>query len=128
MRRPKWIYDTLMKRNLTPWTRAMLDVAQIRAYVSVDESLNATDIRGGYIAAIIRDDEGVPACFKVSRTSELKAPYSYIGAVEVTFYEPWDGEMPNTEEYFDDDPDETYDDYDDYEDDEDEEVEAEDGK
>ena len=83
----------VLRRNYDPEKRAMLAGATLRSYIEVDPYAE-DDVRGGYIAGIIRDDEGVPACFKVARTPELEGPFSYIAATEVEFYEPWDTPLP----------------------------------
>lgn len=82
----------VMRRHYSPEKRAMLAGATLRSYIEVDPYAE-DDVRGGYIAGIIRDDEGVPACFKVARTPDLDGPFSYIAATEVEFYEPWDSPL-----------------------------------
>ena len=94
-------YKALMSRPLEPDLRAILFGAEIGSYIETQPNAKG-ECQSGTIINMLRDREGIPACFMVThdewpfpnRRAAKNATIDLIPATSVVFYEPWSEMLP----------------------------------
>ena len=82
-------YDALMARWIPDYQKKILYCVKEKDYIETGEYKDGT-CQHGTVIEIIRDQYGIPACFKVSMGRGSDIRYDYISATAVTFLDPYD--------------------------------------